>query len=85
MSRVAILGLGLMGASLGLALKKRGGCVVSSYARRAETREAAIRDGVVDESHDSPAAAVRDADVVVVCGPVQVIPEMVEACREGLS
>ena len=67
MSRVAILGLGLMGASLGLALKKRGGCVVSSYARRAETRDAALRDGVVDEAH---VVLCTSSDKVALIGPV---------------
>ena len=48
--RVAIVGLGLLGGSWGLALKKAGfqGRIVG-FARRAETREHALNLGAVDE------------------------------------
>ena len=64
MNRIAILGLGLMGGSLGLALKRRGfkGTIVG-YARRPATRAYALAEGIVDEVFDDPAAAVRGADL----------------------
>ncbi len=78
MKRVAVIGLGLMGASLGLALKARGfGGRVAGYARRAATREAALAQGSVDEVHDDPAQAVQDADLVVYCTPILTIPDLV--------
>jgi prephenate dehydrogenase len=80
MQRVAIIGLGLMGGSLGLALKKGGHTVVTGYARRAETRRAAVNAGAVDEAFDTPQAALRNAHVAVFCTPVLSIPELVEAC-----
>ena len=49
MKTIAIMGLGLMGSSLGLALKSRGVLVnVRAYARRAETRDAAMKLGAAD-------------------------------------
>lgn len=86
MERVAILGLGLMGSSLGRALKHRGlATVVSGYARRPETRDYAAAHGVVDEVWSEPGPAVRGADVAVLCVPILRIPEVLDACLADLS
>ena len=75
-----------MGSSLGLALKKRGVPVrIHAYARRAETRKAALNLGVADAVFDDPAKAVKDADLVVLCVPVLTISELAKACRAGLK
>ncbi|MBA4388282.1 MAG: hypothetical protein C0404_09900 [Verrucomicrobia bacterium] len=84
--RTAIVGLGLMGASLGLAIKRRHpSCVVSGYARRAETRREALKRRIVDEVYDSPEAAVAGADIVVICLPVLMIPRFIRACRNHFA
>jgi len=71
-STVAVVGLGLMGASLGGAL--RGKCArVVGVARRAEVVETALARGFVDEGTTDLIAGVRDADVVVLSTPVRVI------------
>jgi len=86
MKKVAIMGLGLMGGSLGLALKARGFAgLVSGYARREETRREALHRGVVDEACARPGEAVRDADLVVLCTPILTIPELVRDCLSGLK
>ncbi len=70
--RVAVIGLGLMGASLAGAL--RGKCArVIGVARRAEVVETALARGFVDEGTADLLAGVRDADVVVLSTPVRVI------------
>ena len=86
MKRVAILGLGLMGGSVGLALKKRkaAGTVVG-YARRAETRKLALKLQAVDEVFDDPAKAVEGADLVILCAPILAIPELAEKCAGSLK
>lgn len=68
---MAIVGLGLLGGSLGLALKKAGfaGRIVGS-ARRAETRAQALALGAVDEAHAEPIEAVHGADLVILATPV---------------
>lgn len=79
--RVAIIGLGLMGGSLGLALRKRRNApFVCGYARRAETRRLAIKMGAVDEVFATPQEAVRLADIVVVCTPVLSIAALAGKC-----
>ncbi len=71
-STVAVVGLGLMGASLGGAL--RGKCArVIGVARRADVVETALARGFVDEGTTDLIAGVREADVVVLSTPVRVI------------
>ena len=72
--RIAIVGLGLLGGSWGLALKRTGftGSVVG-YARRAETRERAMAEGAIDEQFADPCQAVQGADLVILATPVAVI------------
>jgi prephenate dehydrogenase len=84
--RISILGLGLLGGSWGLALKKHGfsGRVVG-YARRAETVDRALAAEVIDEGFGDPAAAVRDADLVVLATPVGVILDQLPRLRPYLS
>lgn len=69
--RVALIGLGLIGGSLGHAMK-RGGLArhIAGHARSQETRQRALEIGFVDSVHESAADAAKDADLVVVCTPV---------------
>lgn len=86
MKTIAIIGLGLMGSSLGLALKRRGVPLhIRAYARRAETRDAAQRRGAVDAVFDDPAEAVKGANLVIFCLPVLTIPELAKASLPGLD
>jgi len=76
---IAILGLGLMGASLALALKKRGySGRLLGYARRETTRNQALQDGMFDEVFADPAECVGDADIVVACVPIWTIAKLAE-------
>jgi len=83
---VAILGLGLMGGSLGLALRAQGfRGRLTGFARRAAVREAALRLGAVDAVFADPAEAIREADLVVLCVPVLAIPSLAESCVAALA
>ena len=76
-TRVAILGLGLIGGSLGLALRSAASAEVhvTGYARRSETGEWAIKMGAVDVMAATPELAVADAEFVFLCTPVlQMLP-----------
>jgi len=69
---VAIVGLGLMGGSLGLGLKERcPGLRVLGQARRAETIRDAKAAGMIDEGSVSPADVLAKADLTVLCVPIQ--------------
>lgn len=73
-SRLALVGVGLMGASAGLAAKARGlaGEVVG-FSRRRQTLEEARRVGAIDSFETDLAAAVRGADFVLVSVPVDAV------------
>lgn len=85
MKRVAIVGLGLMGGSLGLALKRLGLAHVSAYARRAETRKLALDMGATDAVYDTPQAALQGADVAVFCTPVCAMPKLAKECMTSFE
>lgn len=79
-SRAAIIGLGLIGSSLGRALReeKLAGRIAGFDAdANVAARAAAL--GVVDEAAPSLAEAVRSADLVIVATPVGAIGELCAA------
>jgi prephenate dehydrogenase len=69
---VTIVGLGLMGGSLAGALRGQSRRVVG-VARRAETIEAALSGGLVDQATMDLEDGVAEADIVVLATPVRVI------------
>jgi len=70
-NKVALIGLGLIGSSLSHVMRREGlAGTISGYARSQLTRERAAQLGLCDEVHDSVAAAVEGADLVILCSPV---------------
>jgi prephenate dehydrogenase len=87
-SAVAIVGVGLIGGSIGLALRQRGLCQrVVGIGRRIPSLEAALAHGCVTEVTTSIAEGVRETGLVVVCTPVETIAqhiaEAARHCPEG--
>ena len=69
--QLAVIGVGLIGGSLALALKKAGQVAhVVGYARSADAREEALQLGIIDEAATSIADAVKHADMVFVAVPM---------------
>lgn len=86
MKDVAILGLGLMGGSLGLALKRAApDVVVHGHTRSAARGRCALDRGAIDRFHESPEAAVAAADLVVLCAPILSIPAQLAAIVGSLK
>ena len=83
---MAIVGLGLLGGSWGLALKRAGftGRIVG-YARRAETRAQALSEGAVDEGFADVNEAVYGADLVILATPVAAILDSLPRMQPHLS
>src|SRR5437764_2717513 len=71
--RIGIVGLGLIGGSLGLAACARGD-VVTGYDADAEALRLAAERGAVGRTAESLAQAVADAELALVCGPVADLP-----------
>jgi prephenate dehydrogenase len=72
--RAAIVGVGLIGGSLGMALRQRGlAREVIGFARRKETLDAAESLGAIDRRAASAPEAVAGADLIVLAAPIQAI------------
>jgi prephenate dehydrogenase len=81
---LAIVGVGLIGGSLGLAARRRGiASHVLGVGRNAASLERARAVGAIDEASLDLAAAVGRADVAVFCTPVDRIAEQVLAVAPG--
>jgi prephenate dehydrogenase len=77
---LTIVGVGLIGGSLGLAAKKRGlARCVRGAGRDAQKLEHARKLGAIDEYRVDLADAARDADFIVFCTPVDCIAAEVKA------
>ena len=79
---VAVIGLGLLGGSLGLALG-RSGIRRIGWARREETLDTALGIGAVDTVCPRLDDALAAADIVVLCLPIPVIIEFLPICAKG--
>jgi prephenate dehydrogenase len=75
---LTIVGVGLIGGSIGLAARRRGLAVrVIGAGRQAATLERARDLGAIDEACPDTVAAVSRAQVAVFCTPVNLIAEQV--------
>lgn len=75
--KVAVVGVGLIGGSVGLAARQRLGAHVVGYDPSAGALEAALTRGAILEPCASLEAAVTDADFVFVAAPVQVLAAVI--------
>jgi prephenate dehydrogenase len=82
--QITIIGTGLIGGSMGLALKAHGfrGRIVG--CDRAAVLERAHKKGAIDEGHPDPVDAVRGSQVVVLATPVGAIIDLIELLGRGL-
>ncbi|GAC1330313.1 MAG: prephenate dehydrogenase/arogenate dehydrogenase family protein [Candidatus Dormibacteria bacterium] len=85
MDRVAIVGLGLIGGSIGLALKRyRPGIEVLGVARRPETARQALERGAADRA-GIDLSLVAEADLVFLACPLGVTNAVLEECAPLLA
>ncbi len=77
---LAIIGIGLIGGSFGLALKNRLGddVHITGLCRTQASMDAAVARGAVDEASADIEKVVKDADVIYLSTPVLQIVPMVE-------
>ena len=74
--KITIVGVGLLGGSLGLAIKKRGlADEVTGYVRRAASIAECRQANAVDTCTQNLQEAIADADLIVLCTPLaQMLP-----------
>lgn len=75
--RVAVLGVGLIGGSIGLAARRRLGAEVVGFDPSAETLERAVELGALDSAAGSVAEAAGAADAIFCAAPVAALPALV--------
>lgn len=83
---VTILGTGLIGASVGLALRANGFTgSIAGWDPDAAQRDTALTRGAITVSADDPLTAAANSDVVVLAGPVFTILEWLDRLAPILS
>jgi prephenate dehydrogenase len=80
--RIAVLGVGLIGGSIGLAVNRRAHAQVSGYDPDERVLAKALSIGAIDSAASDIASAVKDADAVFVAAPVAALAETV---RQALA
>src|SRR5258708_37411380 len=88
LNTLTIVGVGLIGGSIGLAAKKRGlAAKILGVFKDHQTLIQCVELGVVDHGFLTVEEAVGDAEVVVVCTPVEMIAGQVltaaRFCKPG--
>lgn len=76
--QITICGVGLIGGSLGLAMKKHGFTGKVMGFGRPTTMERALKAGAIDAGSSNLAEAVKDADVIYLASPILHILELME-------
>lgn len=76
-AKVAVLGVGLIGGSIGLAARRRLGAEVAGWGHREATVERAVGLGALDRACSSVAEACEGAELVFCAAPVAALPGLV--------
>ncbi len=84
--RVAIIGLGLIGGSIGLALRKaKAAQEVAGYDLGRGVSERARRIGAIDQAYDVLPDAVRGAELVVLATPVGAMRALLQEIATAIT
>ncbi len=83
---VAIIGLGLLGGSTGLAVRQYlPGCATTGWDANPATRARAAERGLVARVCDTAVEAVADADLVILCVPVGAMGDVARLIAPALK
>jgi prephenate dehydrogenase len=75
--RLSIIGVGLLGGSIGMAVKSViTDCEIIGYGHREDTLKRAIQVGAIDRGTGDFRSAVEGSDLVILCTPVGLLAEM---------
>lgn len=81
--RLVIIGVGLIGGSLACILRQRAACgEIIGCGRNHENLQTAVQLGIIDRYEINPAAAVADADMVVIAVPLGEFAGIFRAIRD---
>jgi len=84
--KIAVIGLGLIGGSVALGLKKASADMkIIGVPHRKETIQEAIERGAVDEATMDPRAGIAEADLVFICTPINLIIPILKEIASSLK
>ncbi|HEY1789595.1 MAG TPA: prephenate dehydrogenase/arogenate dehydrogenase family protein [Verrucomicrobiae bacterium] len=84
--KITIVGVGLLGGSIGLAARKfRIAGEIAGYVRREKTAVECERAGATDYATTDLAAAVSNSDLVILCTPLAQMRSLVEQFQPALK
>ncbi|HUW62760.1 MAG TPA: prephenate dehydrogenase/arogenate dehydrogenase family protein [Candidatus Bathyarchaeia archaeon] len=79
---VTIIGVGLLGGSLGKALKAKGlATKINGVGHRQSTLDKALESGAIDQAFLDPVKPARRSDLVVLCTPAATVPGFLDILR----
>lgn len=85
-NKTAILGVGLIGASLAMAMKKSGLCkYVVGYGRTPTNLKKAMKRKIIDSYSLDPKEACKDADLVVLATPPSLFIPLIKKIKPTLK
>ncbi|MBN2654862.1 MAG: prephenate dehydrogenase/arogenate dehydrogenase family protein [Nitrospirae bacterium] len=85
-NRVALLGVGLIGASIAKVMKAKGLCgSITGYGRSTDNLERAAAEGIIDSFNILADVACRDADLIVLAAPPAVFSSLVKDARQSFK
>ena len=83
---VTIIGVGLLGGSIGLAMRAAGSAArIVGVGRRQSSLDEALEVGAVDEVHLDVADGVAHADMVILAAPVGAFGKLLEGAKASLG
>jgi prephenate dehydrogenase len=86
LKKLVIFGVGLIGGSLALALRRNNlNLQIVGIGRNGESLQTAIDLGVIDEMNPSPESAMQDADIIIIAAPVAQTPNILKSIAPHLG
>lgn len=86
MKKIVIFGVGLIGGSVALALKQAGSTAqIVGVGRSSQSLQTALDLGVIDTATSDIAAAVNDADIILIAAPVAQTSSILNAIKPHLA
>ena len=85
MKRITIIGLGLIGGSLGLALKESGAKEVVGWDVDRASGARARKMGAIDKDSKTLAGSVEGAELVIIATPLLAMPDVMQEIEPSLS
>lgn len=84
MRKLAVIGPGLLGGSIALAVQRIPGWRVAVWARREEAVAELLRLNVAQEASTDLSTVAADSDLVILCVPIGAMPDLAEKLTQIL-